>query len=266
MKSWTHEEDQWLRNNFHLAKTWSGLLAAYNYQFYPNVRTLYSLQCRCKQKLGLKALKDPRRFTTEEDQFLKDNIATANSLQDLTDRFNAYFHTQRHKGSISDRCSKQLNLHISKLNPDRKTGKFELGDSVRSLPLGTLRESSTGTYIKVQELPESTKISGYQKPYWMPYQEFIYREYTLDPDSIDDSLYQPHTLSNGRKLPVLQKDEFICFLDNDRHDFDIENLYPINRSISAMMSSNQWWSTNRSITLAGILACQLYFVMKDKKI
>lgn len=270
-RKWTSEEDQWLRDNFNLAKTWTGFLAAFNYHFYPEVRTMDSLRSRCRNGLGLKSLKDPRKFTPEEDQFLKDNITKVSTLKELTEVFNQHFHTQRCTFSISDRCSKQLKLHISELNPNRSTGQFSKGSQVRTLPLGTIKESQVGTYIKVKAIPPNAHISGYQRPYWLPYQEYVYRQYTNDQFTIDNTLFHPQelwdqTTFSYRQLPLMKDGEMICFLNNNRKDFRIENLYPINRSISAMMSANEWWSTNREITLTAILACQLYFAMKGKEV
>ena len=57
----------------------------------------------------------------------------------------------------------------------------------------------------------------------------------------------------------------VCFLDGDNNNFDLNNLYPINRKISAIMSKNKWWTHSRNHTLAAIKWCELFYVLKDMK-
>lgn len=85
-------------------------------------------------------------------------------------------------------------------------------------------------------------MSGYQEPYWLPLQKKIW-------------------IDHYGKVP---KGKMVIFLDGDRNNFDIDNLYCIDRKISAVMASNNWYTSSREHTLTAIKWCELYYAMKTK--
>ena len=57
--------------------------------------------------------------------------------------------------------------------------------------------------------------------------------------------------------------KMICFLDCNKENLDIDNLYCIDRRVSVRLAQNGWWSTNPDITLAGIKYAELKEALKD---
>lgn len=174
-------------------------------------------------------------FTAEQVQWLRDNYYTAQSYQDLTERFNKTFGTNRSRGQISDKCSKNM-----KLTGMHNTSKYGVKPK-EQLPVGTIRKSQTGTYIKVLPVPPKSNFTGYKKPWWMPLQEKIYTDaYGSIPERY-----------------------MVCFLDCNPDNFALENLYPITRQISIRLSQFGWWSENPEITKTAIKWCELQGAIRE---
>jgi len=63
----------------------------------------------------------------------------------------------------------------------------------------------------------------------------------------------------------LTSDDYIIFLDQDRTNFDINNLKCISRHESAILSNRQMFSKNSNITELGILTAKLMIKAKEKE-
>ena len=183
-------------------------------------------------------MRKPKHYYTEEEcAWLIENQDTMTRAK-LTDAFNAKFGTSVSKDSISDKCNKNLKIH-------RSVNVTSFGNVYKKqLPIGSIRKFQKATYIKLQDVPvgvaKEKRLSGYEEPYWMVLQKKIYQDAHGD----------------------IGKDQFVIFLDGNKENFDLENLYPINRKISATMSKYSWWSKERESTLAAIKWCELYYAMK----
>lgn len=175
------------------------------------------------------------RYTTEEEAFLLEFIEVCDSYADLTRRLNEKFGTERKMECVREKCTNGLHLRIGK-----NTGRFTERSQQRALPVGTIRRSQTGTYIKVQEVPPGTYSSGYRKPWWVPLQEKIWTD------------------EHG----AIPEGHMICFLDNNPQNFSPNNLYPITRAASVRMAQNKWWSSDPRITKTGIMYCNLLIALK----
>ena len=175
-----------------------------------------------------------QRFTAEQEEWLRNHYYLVSSYQELTELFNERFGTSRVREQISDKCTKQMRL--TGMPNSTRYGKKDK----EQLPIGAIRKSQTGTYIKVMEVPKSQHISGYAEPYWLPLQKKIYQDV------------------HGEIAPG----QMVCFLDGNSQNFDINNLYCIDRKISATMSANRWWSTDREHTLTAIKWCELHYALK----
>lgn len=180
-------------------------------------------------------MKTKRHFTSEQDTWLVLNYHRFSCYRDMAEQFDELFDETRSMEQVREHCNKVLHLKgkssITRYGCKRK----------EQLPIGTIRVSQTATFIKVKEVPEHTGITGYMRPYWIPLQEKIYSD---------------------RFGPVLEGN-MICFLDKDRTNFNIDNLYMIDRKISAILSSNGWWSTDPELTKAAILWCKLHYAIKS---
>ena len=88
-----------------------------------------------------------------------------------------------------------------------------------------------------------TGFSGYKEPDWLPLQKKIYQD----------------------AFGTVPKGRMVIFLDCDKTNFSLDNLYCIDRKISAQLAKNHWFSTDRNITLAAIKYCELRQVLKEKE-
>lgn len=174
-------------------------------------------------------------FTAEQEEWLRENYYLVSSYQELTELFNERFETGRKKSQIQDKCTKNLQLK-GMPNPTRYGNKDK-----EQLPIGTIRKSQVGTYIKVLDVPPKQHLSGYSEPYWLPLQKKIYQDV------------------HGEIAPG----QMVCFLDGNTENFDIDNLYCIDRKISAIMSKNHWWTNSRVHTLVAIQWCKLHYALKE---
>lgn len=173
------------------------------------------------------------KWSKAENQFLINNISDANSFQELTDSLNNEFGTNRSIEQIRDKCNKQLRIKLGK-NAGRYGGRQK-----EQLPIGTIRKSANHcTYIKVLDSAQSY-ATGYKEPWWKPLQKKIYED-----------AYGPV----GNKLVV--------FLDCNRENFNLSNLYAVDKRITTRLAQNGWWSTDPDITLAGIKLCELIEALK----
>lgn len=178
------------------------------------------------------------RYTPEEEAFLRAHIGVCDSYADLTRRLNETFGTDRKMERVREKCTKRLHIRTGK-----NAGQFAKHGQPRALPVGTVRKSQTGTYIKVQEVPIDAHISGYARPYWIPLQEKVWTD----------------------KHGAVPAGHMICFLDGNTQNFAPENLYPITRAASVRMAQNKWWSSDARITKTGILYCNLLIVLRRER-
>lgn len=174
-----------------------------------------------------------KHFTRLEIQWLKDNFYRFCTYKELHQEFVKIFRT-RTMSSLMDLCSKRLHLH--RVNNGGRYGVREK----EQLPIGTERITQGIVYVKVMDVPKSTKISGYKPPYWLPKQRKIY----------EDAYGQ---IPNGY---------FVIFLDKDTTNYNIDNLYCLGRSIHSTMCKNHWYTTNRDITLTAIKYLELMQALK----
>lgn len=56
--------------------------------------------------------------------------------------------------------------------------------------------------------------------------------------------------------------KMVIFLDCNKENLDIGNLYCIDRKISAVLASNGWYSDNGELTLTAIKWCELFYAIE----
>ena len=169
------------------------------------------------------------RYSEAEERFLREHIGECESFTELTHRLNSEFHTDRKMERVREKCCKQMHIRIGK-NISQYGRKPK-----EQLPIGTIRNGQNGTtYIKVMDADKSY-ATGYQEPWWMPLQKKIYQD------------------AHG-KIP---DGYMVIFLNCDRKDFSLENLYPISRKTSIRLAQNGWYSKEPQLTLAAIRLCEL---------
>ena len=174
-------------------------------------------------------------FTSEQEEWLREHYFKATSYDELTTLFNREFGAFRTKSMLQDKCTKRLGLKGME-NPTTYGKKKK-----EQLPVGAIRKGAGATYIKVKETPGKVRYTGYAEPYWLPLQKKLYQ------DSFGE----------------IASDKMVCFLDGDRDNFDLSNLYCIDRKISALLTKNHWWTNDRDLTLTAIKWCELYYAIKE---
>lgn len=230
----TEEQVKWLKEN-HGTMSMTKLTEAFNAHFGTSLAT-WQVGDKCVKQLKLRR-NNKHYYTEEEIEWLREHQDTM-TRANLAEAFNARFGASVDRSSISDICNKQLKIHRS-VNPTT----FE--HTVRKqCPIGTIRKSQTMTYIKVKDVPVAVgvnnNLTGYKEPYWLPLQKKIYQD------------------AHGE----IAHNQFVIFLDGNTDNFDLDNLHPIDRRISATMSKYSWWSKERESTLTAIKWCELYYAMK----
>lgn len=177
------------------------------------------------------------RYTQKEIDFVLKHLRNYESYSEFCKAFNAEFGTNISRGSMSDLCIKRLKYPIKK-----NSTRYSVGHRDKALPIGTIRKVSGGcTYIKVSNT--MSHFSGYKEPDWIPLQKKVWMD----------------------KYGPVPEGKMICFLDCNKENLDIDNLYCIDRRVSARLAQNGWWSTNPDITLAGIKYAELKEALKDGK-
>lgn len=173
-----------------------------------------------------------RRYTVEQLEWIKEKINDFPNYVEMVKSFNEKFKDNRTDQGIMSIATKKL-----KLNKSFNSGRYSETLKKDETPLGTIRCGNNGvTYIKVKLVGANRpKFSGYKKPYWLPLQMKIYQD----------------------KYGAMQDNEMVIFLDCNRNNYDIDNLYCIDRRVSAILAKNKWYSNNPEITKTGILYAKL---------
>lgn len=175
------------------------------------------------------------KWTEEQRKWLIDHYSHFDTIKEVTKNFNETFNKSRTESQITDMARKRLGLIRNKNKGTYGNRKKE------ELPIGTIRKTKRQSYIKVKVCDSKIKMNGYARPYWIPLQEKIYCDEYGD----------------------IPKDYFICFLNGNTSDFSLDNLYPINRKISAYMSNMRWWTNSKNHTLVAIKYCELFYALKS---
>lgn len=179
--------------------------------------------------------KTPKKihFTKNEEYWLQTNYERYGTYKELTEAFNKFFNKDKALTAIREKCTKRLGLK-GMINPTA----YKKGNIKEQLPIGTIRKCKNGTYIKVMDSKYAYQ-SGYTEPYWLPLQKKIW-------------------MDNYGEVP---KGKMIIFLDGNIENVNIDNLYCIDRKISAVIASHGWYSNNRELTLTAIKWCELYYAI-----
>lgn len=177
------------------------------------------------------------RFTREQENFLVENFHKCNGYEELTVLYNKAFGDSRSVSQISDKCAKRLKL----TGMNNKT-RYKPGNGKEQCPIGTVRKTTNGaTYIKVLN-SKSSYAKGYREPWWIPIQKKVYQD-------------EYGEVPNGK---------MVIFLDGNSENLSIENLYMIDRKISAILAKNGWYSHNAERTLTAIKWCELHYALKNQ--
>lgn len=188
------------------------------------------------------------KYTSEQIQFLKDN-AYGKYNDEITELFNKEFGLDlkvsqiksaknRHKidSGITGRFEKgNKPWNKGKKRPGfRNSGTFELGHiPSNKRKVGDIRVNIDGYYeMKVKE-PNTWKLA--------------------------------HRVVYEKCYGKIKKGHVIVFLDADKTNLAISNLYSVNRSIHGIMNNRQWYSDSADITMSRIILAKLIYEKNNKK-
>ena len=233
---YTEEQINWLNKNSRSYNSYRDLRNDFN-KLFGTSKTVPAIQQYLTKilKIQLMTEKKSHIFTSEEEDWITNNYHKFMSYSELTSEFNQRFEKNKTIKSIREKCTKRMDL-----SGMPNSGLFQNGHIQEQCPIGTIRKASFGTYIKVKD-SMSSHISGYAEPYWIPIQKKIWQDHYGE----------------------VPEGKMVIFLDGDRENLDIENLYCIDRRISAIMATNKWYTNSREHTLTAIKWCELHYAMKD---
>lgn len=186
-------------------------------------------------------MKAHHHYTVEEKQWIFSQDPSL-TYAELTDLFNSHFGTDVGKYSISDLKKRNPDMPSRKANMNRTKfrngpkAKYKIGDEI--IKAGYI-------WVKVNDLyfpGDKMTNSDYQKN-WRRKQDIVWEsEHGPIPDGW-----------------------FLIFLDKDKTNCNIDNLYLVNRKIHAVMSKNRWYFEIPEITKTALKWCELYYSIKGAK-
>lgn len=235
---YSDEHSKWVVENKDIHSSYESIVRAFNKEFGTD-KSVNAIQQFMAKKLGVYLDTDRKatHYTRLEEEWLVENYEKFDTYEELTEELNRTFGRGRQRSSVREKCTKRLGLKGMK-NPT----SFSEGHEQTQVPIGTIRKTSNGTtYIKVMDC-KGSKMSGYEEPYWLPIQKKVWIDrYGEVPDG-----------------------KMVIFLDCNKENLDISNLYCIDRKISAVLASNGWYSDNGELTLTAIKWCELFYAMKKE--
>ena len=167
------------------------------------------------------------QYTLEQENFLRENILKVGSYAELANSISDFCGFPVTILSVKEKC-KRMGIKLGK-----NAGKFKSKGRVRSLPVGTIRNSKNTTYIKISDI--GTEVSGYGPPDWVPLQKYIYE----------------------KAFGKVKDGEQVIFLDGNKNNYNLKNLYPVDMKIKAYLAKNRLYSHDPEITKSAIFLAKL---------
>lgn len=244
------EQEKWIRENVSCGffKNRKHFLATFNALFNDN-RTLDSMaRYLCKHGLILETKQNKPSFSTEQDEWLRQEYDQGAVFADLVKKYNDRFGTAVGYVNLISHC-KTLGLHEYKSERRKdNTGQFQKGvkSGQEEAPIGTIAYNRQRDlcFIKVRMCNgKSRGTSGhdYKLPYWKPLQDKVWED-------------------NFGEIP----DGYMaCVLNCNPYEQDASKIALIDKRAKAVMSRKGWWTENIKFTAVAVQWCNLYFVAKD---
>lgn len=224
----TDEQKQFIIGNYK-SMDWHTLCDLLNQKYGTdfNVKSLN----RITYEMGLKKY-ERNHFTDEHRIFLMDNIEKY-SYPKLTELFNEKFGTNCSQGAVTQQC--MAYLQVKRGENYIPHNAMEIGEEV-TRGKGEVYET---VYVKV-----ASGLKDNRGEMWKPKHQVIWEQ-------------------NNR--PVLDN-EVVIFLDGNRHNFELDNLYCITRKILRLMNLNSWFTDNKELTMTAIKWCELLYARKESEV
>ena len=222
-KQFSAEQDEWLRNHHSPDRTIREFTTEYN-SFWGESRSNETMKHHCK-RIGLQ--QKCRTFTEEQDKWFAERNGKL-SVKEMTMLFNQTFKQNRTEGVIKIHCNRNLKIRFL-------DSHFQEGD-----PIGTEVVRCGYVWVKVSnKIPKEGEQSGYLN--WRQKSHIVWE-------------------SHYGCMPP--KGYSIVFLDGNKQNTDVNNLYAVSGKVLREMSKKQWWKSDPNLTLAAIKWCELHYVLK----
>lgn len=179
-------------------------------------------------------------YTQEQEEWLIAHADDYINSVGLTEEYNRHFGTRQ--------TAERIIAKLHRLMPDHRYGwsggkPQGEGFSVTAKPIGS--ETFKGGYwwVKVADNPLPKNYTAVDRmANWRRKHRVIYEQ-----------AYGP--IPDGH---------LVVFLDGNRENFDLDNLYCCSRKIQTVMMRNGWWTDSKEHTLTAIKWCELFYAMKDE--
>lgn len=165
-------------------------------------------------------------YTVEQDDWLIYNVGKYKNYEEVCEAFNNIFKTSKKPRGIQSHCVRYLDIVSGRQ-------AFKRGNK---------------PWCTKETLEESTLMSGYtlvklSDSNWIPKQQYVWEQANRP----------------------LKEGEFVIFLNRDRTDFRLENLWVVDRATHARMCQNGWYSENPEFTKTAMMLCDLNKAIKEGK-
>lgn len=272
---YTEEQDQFLREN-RMNCSYKELTEIFNEKFTES-RSISAISTRCQSILSIVLYKQ-HNYTSEQDEFLRNN-RNSYGIRELTDVFNEKYGASATVRAIESRCRDVLKMQSFKKheytceeNVFLKTNR----DHVENLEhLTKVFNDKFSTNLNVKAITaHCRKYFGTKTQY---NKKQIGEEMSCRGTAMIKTSDRPMTKGCGRSLNwdyknrvvyenahgKIPENNIVVFLDKNKNNYALDNLYCITRSIQAIMAQNRWFSTDPVATLTAIKYCELYYAIKQ---
>lgn len=179
------------------------------------------------------------KYSEEEKDFLRENIGKY-TYEQLADALNTKFGLNVSCSSVSDLCTKRLKIHRQ-----TNSGKFQKG--------------------KPKSVNKSVGQEVLRNGYWFVKVNDKYHEGKLSYTELKENWKPKHRVIYEQAFGKIPQGNIVIFLDGNIENFDINNLYCVNRATHGMMCQNNWYTDNSQNTLTAIKWCELFYALKESK-
>ena len=232
--TYTAQQLQFMASNNKIM-TCKQLALAFNERFGTSL-SANALRNKCDRSPEVPRKYANHHYTDEQWQYLRDNIIN-DEFKELSEKFNSKFGTNICTNTIKRECYRVL-----KIKRGVNASRAVIGDKNKR-KIGAESCNNGYTTIKINSIRGDKSGREARNKNWCSKHKYVYEQ------------------ARGE----IPKDHIVVFLDNDKTNFSIDNLYCISRKINGVMSGNGWFSTDREVTLTAIKWCELHFAMKGEK-
>lgn len=226
-----------------------------------------------------------RKYTDEHDGFLRENREKY-TLKELTNAFNEHFNLNMSEKGIEFRCQSVIKKTVMKIHKYTETERTFLCNhrefnSCKNLTKmfnenfnADLKIAAISRYCYKNFGKNKKQLPGFKKGNNLGH--FSSKVYPIGSEKINDlNGYTLVKTNNGWKLKhhivweekngIIPDGCIVYFLDGDKTNFDISNLYCTDRKIMTTMVGNKFYSNNPEQTLTAIKYCELFHALKESK-